>query len=235
LNAGCAPVATTDHRSAGAWTVFQGESVTETIENAIDNDTGTGSGNATRVMISDAGLVLTHPMHRHLFEQSDLLSRSASGAVTLRNRSAARHGMLLLAHLCAGGNAAAGDDGAGDDGLVLAGLLCGLTPEQAAAESGAGSGAESAAKPGQLSELEMYRCEELLRAMMGNWPVMANASPAALRESFLNRQGRLDQAADGSWRLTVQRRPLDILLDRLPWTFQTIQHEWMQAPLRVSW
>ena len=55
-----------------------------------------------------------------------------------------------------------------------------------------------------------------------------------MRENFLQREGRLLRKQD-AWHLVVERRPLDVLLDRLPWGFATIKYPWMEQVLHVQW
>jgi hypothetical protein len=69
---------------------------------------------------------------------------------------------------------------------------------------------------------------------------VGHTSVAGLRESFLQREGRLQQDKTPAgepprWRLRVHTRGIDVLLDRLPWSFQTIRLPWMQGALHVEW
>jgi hypothetical protein len=70
--------------------------------------------------------------------------------------------------------------------------------------------------------------------MIANWPVIRNTSLAALRETFLQREGRLLRG-EGRWSLRVQRKGLDVLTDRVPWSFATVYHDWMADPIHVTW
>jgi hypothetical protein len=74
----------------------------------------------------------------------------------------------------------------------------------------------------------------LLVQVIGHWSALRNASPAALRETFLCRQGKLILGEEG-WRLEIQRKTEDILIDRLPWGFSKIKYPWMPQVLSVSW
>ena len=85
-----------------------------------------------------------------------------------------------------------------------------------------------------LSEADAAEAESLLRAAIGHWTALGQASPAALRETFLQRPGRLGRVAEG-WRLEVERRGTDVLLDRLPWGLGAVRLPWMPHPLFVDW
>jgi hypothetical protein len=37
------------------------------------------------------------------------------------------------------------------------------------------------------------------------------------------------------WRLEVERKTLDVLMDDLPWSFSMILHPWMAEPITVAW
>jgi hypothetical protein len=164
--------------------------------------------------IDDAGLVLLAPYLPALFERLDLLQ---PGAVLIEGQEARSRAVHLLRYL------ATGELDAAEPRLLLPKLLCGLpTAEPVLAK----------AEP----DAEMLAtCDGLLAAVVANWPMLGNASVAALRETFLQREGRLLQA-EGTWSLVVQRRGLiDHLVDHVPWSFSTVFHRWMPAPIQVTW
>jgi hypothetical protein len=106
--------------------------------------------------------------------------------------------------------------------LVLNKILCGLdlaTPIEASIE---------------ITEREREASEQLLKSMIANWQMIAQSSIAALRETFLQREGELERHESG-WKLRVQRKALDVLVDRVPWSFSVIRLRWMPLPLYVIW
>lgn len=76
--------------------------------------------------------------------------------------------------------------------------------------------------------------DSLLTAAIENWHSIGETSPAGLRESFLQREGRLELNEE-KWRLQVESRSYDMLLDRLPWSFSTIKFAWMPRAIHVEW
>ena len=168
------------------------------------------------IYIGNAGLVLANPFLPQIFDMLDLMVRGENGKLALRDEAAASRGVHLLQYLV---------DGRTDRPeplLVLNKLLCGLpvaTPVERAIES---TGAEREA------------CETLLRSMIENWPIVRGTSLAGLRETFLQREGKLT-LGDGGWRLQVQRKTLDVLVDELPWSIGVVFHPWMRSPLHVTW
>jgi hypothetical protein len=57
---------------------------------------------------------------------------------------------------------------------------------------------------------------------------------AGLRETFLQREGKLQRTHDG-WKLRVQRKTLDVLVDQIPWSISVVFHAWMPQPIHVTW
>lgn len=110
---------------------------------------------------------------------------------------------------------------------VLSKLLCGLAP------------AELLPACAPLQEAEHALLDELLGAVIAHWKALGNTSVQGLRESFLRRPARLvppaPRAENRSWRLQVEPRAFDMLLDRLPWGYSTIKLPWMKELLHVDW
>lgn len=168
------------------------------------------------IYIGNAGLVLAAPYLPVLFDRLGLLSQTDDGKTRIVGLEAQSRAVHLLQYLV---------DGALDRPepmLPLNKLLCGLPTAQPVLS-------EIVA-----SDQDREICEGLLRAMIGNWPIIGNSSIAALRETFLQREGRLLHS-DAHWSLQVQRRSLDVLVDQLPWSFATIFHRWMAQPIHVTW
>jgi hypothetical protein len=86
----------------------------------------------------------------------------------------------------------------------------------------------------EMTARERELCDSLLAGVIEHWTIIKQTSVAGLRETFLQREGRLDRPPTG-WRLRVQRRTVDVLLDHIPWTVSTIAHSWMPEPLYVTW
>lgn len=76
--------------------------------------------------------------------------------------------------------------------------------------------------------------ESMLNAIIGHWHALGSTSIEGLRSTFIQRNGQLREE-DENWQLDVTPGPYDMLLDQLPWGFQTIKYPWMDKPLFVSW
>ncbi len=85
-----------------------------------------------------------------------------------------------------------------------------------------------------LTENEIKECEKLLETVVQHWAALKNTSAEGLRRSFVRREGVLGKE-DGNWRLRVERKSFDLLLEKLPWGFSMIKLSWMKSLLFVEW
>jgi len=86
----------------------------------------------------------------------------------------------------------------------------------------------------QLHDREKETIEGMIMAMIQNWSIIGNTSIEGLRESFLQRKGKL-LFENEAWHLTVEQKGIDVLLDQLPWSFSIIRHPWMAQRVHVEW
>lgn len=164
-----------------------------------------------QIYIANAGLVLASVYLPRLFAILGLTERNA-----FRDRRAAERAVHLLQFIV--------DErvDAPEYQLVLNKILCGV-------KTGAPIDRSIV-----ISTDERQAIESLLHGMIQHWNVVGNTSLAGLRESFLQREGRL-QLRDNAWHLLVESRAFDMLLDQLPWSFSTIKYSWMDRVLYVEW
>ena len=74
----------------------------------------------------------------------------------------------------------------------------------------------------------------LMHSVIQHWKALGNTSIQGLQTTFMQREGRLTDTTQ-NWHLAVAPGTFDMLLDQLPWSFQTIKHPWMDKPLFVIW
>ena len=165
--------------------------------------------------IGNAGLVLAAPFLPRFFEMLDMTEKS-DGTTRWKSPAEAARATHLLQWLVDA------NESAPEPTLVLNKLLCGL---DTAVPIDAGI---------EITDREIDAGEQLLKSMIANWQVIAQSSVAALRETFLQREGKLEQRGD-RWKLVVQRKTLDVLVDQVPWSFSVIRLPWMPLPLYVTW
>ncbi len=76
--------------------------------------------------------------------------------------------------------------------------------------------------------------DEMLRALIAHWSVIKTTSIDGLRQSFLQRSGKL-QRKKNEWLLQVEQMPYDMLLQQLPWGISMLKLPWMTAMLVTEW
>jgi len=159
-----------------------------------------------------AGAVLLHPFLATFFTRVGLLA--APGTF---HDPQARARAVLLAHYLA-----TGAEDAPEPETVLFKILCGMEI------------AEAVPRRIALTEMERTEAASLLDSVITHWGRLGKTSPAGLRDGFLSRMGGLRREA-GLWRLTVERRGIDVLLDDLPWTISRVKTPFMKSILTVDW
>jgi hypothetical protein len=74
----------------------------------------------------------------------------------------------------------------------------------------------------------------LLDSVIGHWNALRRTSVQGLRESFLQRRGRL-YTDDDKIILKIERNGFDVLLDRLPWSYSEIHLPWLRRQIYTEW
>ena len=190
---------------------ISGPETTAALQQAPNGRSGAAEVPAP-VFIENAGLVLLHPFLPRLF--------AALGYVDPANKWVSTHvhrrAVLLLQYLA--------DDAGGvaEPLLFLNKLLCGYPLEATL---------DAEFSP---TEKEEEQCLRMLEATVQHWSVLKNTGVAALRETFLQRQGKLCMLENG-WKLQVAQKPFDLLLAHLPWTISRIRTPWMGRWLLTEW
>jgi hypothetical protein len=176
----------------------------------------TAAALAEGVAVESAGLVILGPYLSMFFEHLGLrLSALSPDDALLEAHARAAH---LLHYL------ASGEEQPEEHRLVLPKILCGIPLETPVPQEL------------ELSEAEKAEAENLLEAVVRNWPTLKNTSTDGLRNGFLRRNGQVRwQDERQAWTLQVERMAQDILLDRLPWTISTLRLAWMRGLMQVEW
>jgi len=164
------------------------------------------------IYIANAGMVLAGAYLQRLFGMLALADNDA-----FISPAAAERAVHLLQYL------ATGHTGTPEPLLVLNKVLCGLPIGAPVLREFVITPQESAAIDG------------LLQAMISHWKILGHTSIAGLRESFLQREGRLSFDEEDGWQLQVEPRSFDMLLDQLPWGYSLQKLPWMKEPLHVEW
>jgi hypothetical protein len=156
-----------------------------------------------------AGIVLLHPFLVRFFQLLGWLDDDLR--IRAERRWHAVHALHEIAH-----KRAARDEVS----LSLEKALCGIPMREAASFPEVEDGIRGEA-------------DSLLRAVIGHWKALRDTSPDGLREAFLARPGLL--YLDEPPRLHVETRSYDMLLSRLPWSFELVAFPWLRHPIHVRW
>lgn len=183
----------------------------EQLPEAADEEPDAPSLAALRP-VHAGGAVLLHPFLATFFGRLGLLE--APGR--FRDPEACARAVLLAHHLATGG------DDAPEPETVLFKILCGMDI------------ADPVPRRIALTDAECAESGALLEGVITHWGRLGKTSPAGLRDGFLTRMGRLRRQG-GLWRLTVERRGIDVLLDDLPWTLSRVKTPFMKSILTVDW
>ena len=105
--------------------------------------------------------------------------------------------------------------------MVLPKLLCGMKIDEVVVRT-------------ELTDEIRYECEDLLKSVITHWRVLKNTSIGGLRETFLQREGKLSKT-DNGWLLQVEQKAVDVLLAHLPWGISIVKLPWMEGMLYGEW
>lgn len=163
------------------------------------------------IYIHNAGLVILWPYLTSFLETIGLVEHNR-----FINEWANERGVLLLQYLACGAETVREYD------LPLNKILCGLSP------------ATPVGPCFEITAKGKKEVENLLQAVIRNWPALKNISPSGLRELFLQREGMIF-TRDGQRVLRVTEQACDILMDQMPWGIGTVKLPWMEEILLVEW
>jgi len=163
------------------------------------------------IYIQNVGMVLLHPFLAALFENLNLVKDKAFISTNHRNQA-----IGLLEFLVWGENKHS------ENFLPLNKILCGMSPE------------EVWMNEKEITQDSKNECEELLTEVIRHWEVLKNTGIDGLRETFLQRPGKLSRNQNG-WKLIVEKKAVDILIGSLPWGLGIIKMPWMAEMLFVEW
>lgn len=86
----------------------------------------------------------------------------------------------------------------------------------------------------ELTEEDIQLMNSMLEGIKSNWDKMRHTSVEAFRQSFIQRDGKIEKS-DRGWIITVESRAFDVLLDSLPWGYKMVRYPWMDRLIEVGW
>ncbi len=117
---------------------------------------------------------------------------------------------------------ATGNENAFEGNLVFEKFLCGVPLKM------------SVQKQSLLTDLIKNEANELLNEVVRHWAALKNTSADGLRQMFIQRDGKLFQEND-KYKLIVERKAQDFLLERLSWNIAVIKLPWISNILFTEW
>jgi hypothetical protein len=163
------------------------------------------------MLIPNAGVILVHPFLATFFDRLGLRQGK-----TFKDLDARQQAIYLIHYLATGQRIAPEYE------LLLPKMLCGYALEMPL--------------PGDIL-LTDEACAEgdlLLQNVVQRWEKLKNSSVDALREGFLQRNGKLYNRND-RLSLQVEASSIDVLLDSLPWNLSLVKLPWLKEMLYVEW
>ena len=161
--------------------------------------------------IDNAGLVILAAFLPNFFAHQELMSDGQ-----FRNEAAQHRALQLTTVLTHGLNPVE------EHQLSFSKLICGLPLDTAI---------DLSQNP-KKSDLEA--ADALLSAVIEYWAVLGSIAPDQLRGGFLLREGWLSNTA-GGWKLRVDRKGYDVVLEQLPWAIGIIALPWLDEQVWVEW
>ncbi|WP_196893041.1 contractile injection system tape measure protein [Aureivirga marina] len=163
------------------------------------------------VTIFNAGLILFWPFITQLFQMLELLNGNK-----FKDTNSQVRAIFLLHYLVYK------EESCAEFEVYLNKLLCGF-PLNSPIETDF-----------TLEEKEKEILGSLLQGIKANWSPMKTSSDEALKETFLQREGVLIHK-ENEIELHIEKKTVDILLEKLSWSFTNIKLPWMEKVLIVKW
>lgn len=162
-----------------------------------------------KFVLKNAGLLLLNPFYKTLFTELELLDKYN----TITNKSLA----ALTLHFVATGNS-----NAPESSLMIEKYIFDIPITSNISDDII------------LSDSIKKEVDEMLLTVIDHWTVLKSTSIEGLREIFLQRQGKFVHREHGH-EIVIERKSIDILLDKLPWNISLIKFPWKKDILFVDW
>lgn len=162
-------------------------------------------------LVDHAGLILLHPFLKNLFSAVEYLN--SDGTIKTEKIDHALHLLFYLA---------TAKTKPYEYELVFEKALCGIPVNR------------PVNRDIKLSKNEKQEADELLKAALSHWASLKSSSIDALRVEFLMREGKIEFQED-KIKLNIQRRAVDLLLEKLPWSIAICRFKWLKKPIYITW
>ncbi len=192
--------------------LFQYKTINNQISPVMSQETAPKSKlDKEKYFSSHGGAILLTPFFKTFFTNLGLLNEQQ-----WKNRDCQFKAVHLINYLCTGETEKA------EHNLNLEKLLCGL-PLHAPIPL-----------VFDLTQEEKQEANALLESVIEHWTALKSTSMDGLRQAFLLRDCILTKK-DSNWKIHVERKTIDVLLEKIPWGYSIIILPWSQYQIHVEW
>ena len=162
------------------------------------------------IIFPNAGLILLHPFLQRFFENLNLLDKNVIKPTKLEEAMHILHYLVCK------------KEQPYEHELLFEKFICNVPLKHPVKRNI------------KLTDEQKESCEVLLRSALNHWEGLKTNSVDALRSEFLMREGKL-LATDEHYKLFVQRKTQDILLETLPWNLSITKIPWKKKMILIDW
>ncbi|GAA3630096.1 contractile injection system tape measure protein [Flavivirga jejuensis] len=163
------------------------------------------------ILVNNAGLVLLHPFLKQFFKNLKFLSENNE----ILNEKIPE-AIYVLHYL------ATKQENPNEHDLLCEKFICNIPFEEAILPIKS------------ITKEHKTACNDLLSSVLTHWPALKTKDVDVLRSEFLTREGKITITAEKE-KLFVQRKTVDILLDRLPWNLGIMSLPWKKNMVFLEW
>ncbi|QGY47050.1 hypothetical protein GM418_26320 [Maribellus comscasis] len=163
------------------------------------------------IAVQNAGVILLHPFLKSFYSELNIIDKTG------KLKESKKELATQILHFMA-----TGEENVFESNLVFEKFLCGLPLHT------------TVQRESLLTAKVKEEVDNLLKNVIQYWQALKNTSPDGLREAFLQRDGKLIQN-ERNFNLVVERKALDVLLDKLPWNLSMVKIPWMDRLVYVDW
>lgn len=162
-------------------------------------------------ILKNIGVILLHPFLNEMFIKLDLIKGSAFKTHKTRSK-----GVLLIHYL------ASGKEDISLDEMEFPMLFCDF-PANLQLDLST-----------KLSQRDKEESNRVIQVAIEHWKALKTTSPNGLRSGFLMRNGNLKKGKN-NWKILMEKKSIDVLLDQLPWNLHMIKLPWQNHFWTVEW
>ena len=194
------------------------EKIIKSIKNQIENKKVEASQHDYKiqdelkdgVLINNSGLILFWPFLKTLFLRLNLLDETSN---YLKDNTSKDKAILATDYIVNGLESNEKD-------FILNKILCGVDSDWNTDTSN------------KLNDYELGICDSAIQAVITNWKKVNSVQ--TLRDWYLKREGIISEN-DDSYVINVSKKPFDVFLKNLKWSFSLINYSILKKKIIINW